>query len=81
MITIEKWAGLITAASPYALPGGACVVQQNIQCLKPGQLTVRAGYTAVTTPGSPITSMVRYVASTQDKIFAVIGDRLAIITP
>lgn len=55
--------------------------QQNIQCLKPGQLTVRTGYTAVTTPASAITSMARYAVGTQDKIFALIGSQLAIITP
>lgn len=55
MITIEKWAGLITNASPYALPGGACVSQVNLQCLKPGQLQSRGGLsTAATTAGASV---------------------------
>lgn len=47
MITIQKWAGLITNASPYSIPGGACVSQVNIQCLRPGQIQCRKGMSAV----------------------------------
>lgn len=52
MISIEKWSGLVTNASPYALPGGACVRQVNIQCKAPGQLETRGGLQAVTTVGA-----------------------------
>jgi hypothetical protein len=48
MIVIEKWPGLITNASPYALPPGAAVTQVNAQVLKPGELAVRHGLAAVT---------------------------------
>lgn len=37
------FAGLITNASPYAIPPGAAVRQVNITCDKPGQLTTRGG--------------------------------------
>jgi hypothetical protein len=47
MITIQKWSGLITNASPYSLPGGACVSQVNLQCLKPGQIQCRQGMSTV----------------------------------
>ena len=48
MISIEKWAGLVTNASPYSLPPGAAVTQVNLQAISPGQLTVRKGAAAVT---------------------------------
>jgi len=47
MITIEKWAGLVTNASPYAIPPGAAVTQVNLQVIAPGKLAVRPGTTAV----------------------------------
>jgi hypothetical protein len=43
MISIEKWAGLATNASPYSLPPGAAVTQVNLQVINPGQLSVRPG--------------------------------------
>lgn len=46
MISIEKWAGLVTNASPYSLPPGAAVTQVNLQVISPGQLVVRSGVTA-----------------------------------
>jgi len=47
MITIEKWAGLATNASPYAIPPGAAVTQVNLQVINPGQLVCRKGATTV----------------------------------
>ena len=47
MIVIEKWPGLVTNASPYAIPPGAAVTQVNLQVISPGQLTVRQGSTTV----------------------------------
>lgn len=47
MIFIEKWAGLVTNASPYAVPPGAAVTQLNVQVINPGQLVVRNGHTNV----------------------------------
>lgn len=47
MISVEKWAGLATNASPYSIPPGAAVTQVNLQSVIPGQLSVRPGMTAV----------------------------------
>jgi len=65
VIIIDKWPGLVTNASKYAIPPGATVEQVNVQCLVPGQLTVRPGLQAVAfanTPGATaaIVSAVRY---------------------
>lgn len=48
MIVIDSWKGLVTNASPYAVPPGAAVTQVNWQCLRPGELTTRNGQTNVT---------------------------------
>lgn len=39
----ESWSGLITNASPFALPPGAAVEQTNLATHIPGQLTLRGG--------------------------------------
>lgn len=44
---IKKWGGLISAASPYALPAGAATEQSNLQIRKPGQLITRTGMTFI----------------------------------
>lgn len=57
MITIEKWSGLVTNSSPYALPPGAAVTQVNLQVINPGQLVCRKGATNVswgTTSGATV---------------------------
>lgn len=48
MIVIDKWGGLVTNASPYAVPPTAAATQVNMQCLAPGELNVRSGRTSVT---------------------------------
>lgn len=48
MIVIDTWRGLVTNASPYALPPGAAVTQTNLQCRRPGELTARDGQTLLT---------------------------------
>jgi hypothetical protein len=40
---INKFGGLIAAASPYVIPAGGAVEQVNVMSLVPGQLTVRGG--------------------------------------
>jgi hypothetical protein len=40
---VNKFGGLLSAASPYVLPAGGAVEQTNIMSLIPGQLTVRGG--------------------------------------
>lgn len=47
MIVVDKFPGLATNASPYAIPPGAAVTQVNIQALIPGVLTVRDGLAQV----------------------------------
>lgn len=39
----DVWSGLITNASPYALPPGAAVEQVNLTCTARGQLQSRGG--------------------------------------
>jgi hypothetical protein len=65
MISVEKWAGLATNASPYSLPPGAAVTQVNLQVISPGQLRVRPGLGAVafaahSGSGSAVRSAIRY---------------------
>lgn len=48
MIIIDKWPGLVTNASPYAIASGAAVTQVNLQAIIPGQVSVRPGMQAVT---------------------------------
>lgn len=39
----QDWKGLVTNASPYALPPGAATEQTNLQAHVPGQMTTRGG--------------------------------------
>jgi hypothetical protein len=71
MITIEKWSGLVTNASPYAIPPGAAVTQVNVQCLSPGQVSVRPGVNSVTSGGTQIVQMVRFDSATQQRVAVV----------
>ena len=56
MIVIDKWGGIVTNASPYAIPPGAAVQQLNLQCLVPGKLSVRAGLSSLTFTSADSTS-------------------------
>ena len=42
-LQIKEWLGLVTAASPYRVPPGANVSQNNLQVLVPGQMQQRPG--------------------------------------
>lgn len=79
MITIEKWQGLITNASPYAVPPGACVVQTNLQCIRPGQLQGRPGLQLVVSLGGPgqIVAAARVVGGSE-RVIAQIGGELVV---
>lgn len=71
MITIEKWQGMITNASPFAVPGGAFVDQVNIQCLRPGRVESRLGHSAITGAASlsgQIVSLIRWASTSQDAV-------------
>jgi hypothetical protein len=73
MIIIDKWAGLVTNASPYAIPPGAAVTQVNIQILNPGQVTVRPGlvnmsWSTHTGTTAPVVSAFRFQNSTAETV-------------
>lgn len=74
MISIEKWAGLATNASPYSLPPGAAVTQVNLQVISPGQLTARKGlsaasFSAHSGAAHPIRSAIRYPGSSESVVY------------
>ena len=62
MIVIDKWSGLVTNASPYSIPPGSTVQQVNLQCLVPGQLTVRPGMQSISFASPDTTSSAVRVA-------------------
>lgn len=73
MILITKWAGMATNVSPYAMPPGAAVTQVNVQCLVPGQVSVRPGMASVswtTHSGStvPVTTIRRFQNGTLETV-------------
>jgi len=47
MLRINKWSGLFTQASPYALPPGAAQRQVNFILSAPGQISSRDGMVAI----------------------------------
>jgi hypothetical protein len=74
MIVIDKWAGLVTNASPYAIPPGAAVTQVNLQVIVPGQVSLRPGTAAVsftshTGSTSAIVRMMRLPGSPEGVIY------------
>lgn len=74
MISIEKWAGLVTNASPYSLPPGAAVTQVNLQVIAPGQITVRPGMTTQSFSAhagstSPVVRAFRYPRLTDNVVY------------
>lgn len=74
MIIIEKWAGLVTNASPYSIPPGAAVTQVNLQIINPGQISVRPGTVAVsfashTGSTAPILRAVRYPRQNESIVY------------
>ena len=81
MIAIEKWAGLVTNASPYAIPPGAAVTQVNLQVLSPGQITVRPGtaqvsFTAHTGSTATVIKAFRYPRDTESVVYQSADGRL-----
>lgn len=85
MIVIDKWSGMITNASPYALPGGACVYQSNIQCLRPGQLQTRGGLATAATvktgadTANPVVSAVRYSVGAIENVVVHSGTSISFV--
>lgn len=74
-VRLNKWAGLISYASPYLIPPGAATEQTNMTCLLPGQLTVRGGMADAAngsvTGGQPALEMYGYSIASEsvDKVF------------
>jgi hypothetical protein len=54
----DSWAGLVTNASPFALPPGAAVEQVNLNTSVPGQLQSRGGMRAISFSGPAAGSVV-----------------------
>jgi len=74
VITVDKWAGLATNASPYAVPPGAAVTQVNLQVLTPGSISVRPGTASVsfashTGSTQSIVRAFRYPHSSEDIVY------------
>ena len=83
MIIIDKWAGLVTNASPYAIPPGAAATQVNLQCIRPGELACRPGTVSVsfaTHTGSTtaVVSMLRIPALSESVIYQNASGQLRI---
>lgn len=81
MISIEKWAGLVTNASPYSLPPGAAVEQVNMQVVSPGVLAVRPGLnlasvTASTASTSAVRSAFRYEGQSERVVWQDAAGRI-----
>jgi hypothetical protein len=81
MITIDKWAGLVTNASPYSIPPGAATKQVNLQVIAPGKVTVRPGLAAVSLSAVslPIRSSIRY-PGVSDRIVFQTSDGAVYVT-
>lgn len=79
------WAGLVTNASPYAIPPGAAVEQTNLVTSIPGQLTSRGGMrpVAFTATAPEIRDCYPYVFSNSVRLLVLnpSGEIVAMSTP
>jgi hypothetical protein len=71
----DTWAGLVTNASPFALPPGAAVEQVNLNCSVPGQLQTRNGMRPLAVTPEDRTSIVHCHAVQLPSGPAVIAQR------
>lgn len=73
---INKWLGLIQAASAYNVPPGAATEQVNAMSLIPGQLTIRGGMKTIVTAASKLLEMwgLSVGSSNTDKVLAFDAD-------
>jgi hypothetical protein len=75
----ESFPGLVTNADPYDIPFGATTIQDNIQCISPGQIEVRKGWLRASGFNRPIpseampdlTNLYRYRHPSGDRIITV----------
>ena len=63
VLAVRIFAGLLTSASAFALPGQYAQVQQNMTTTVPGQLTVRKGHAAAIFENA--------ITSTTDEVIAM----------
>lgn len=81
----KGWAGLVTNASPYAIPPGAAVEQVNLTTVTPGQLTSRGGMrpVAFTAAAPEIRDCYPYVFGNAVKVLALnpSGEVVVLATP
>ena len=77
----ESWSGLITNASPFALPPGAAVEQTNLATHIPGQLTLRGGMRPVAfdfgeaeAPTAAPVSLATYSSGDQTVVLCLFSD-------
>lgn len=81
----KGWAGLVTNASPYAIPPGAAVEQVNLTTATPGQLTSRGGMrpVAFTATAPEIRDCYPYVFGNAVRVLALnpSGEVVALTTP
>lgn len=61
MLRISKFGGIISNASPYALPPGAAQEMVNFTLYTPGQLTSRGGAKAVAYDDAGVNGVVEQV--------------------
>lgn len=76
----EQWLGLVTNASPYAIPPGAAVQQINAQTDKPGQLASRGGMIPVNTESGRVspTDIHSVVVGESSYLFATTSEGLVL---
>ena len=76
----EQWLGLVTNASPYAIPPGAAVQQINAQTDKPGQMASRGGMVPVNTQSGRVspTDIHSIVVGEESYLFATTSEGLVL---
>lgn len=71
----DSWAGLVTNASPFALPPGAAVEQVNLTTSVPGKLQSRGGMRAISFSGTSAGSVVHSHAVQLGSYSVIIAQR------
>lgn len=84
----SAWNGLVTNASPYAIPPGAAVEQTNIASSTPGQLASRGGMRPVAFTPAPggaleVRDCYPYVFNNSVRLLALnaAGEIVALVAP
>jgi len=67
----EQWPGLVTNASPFAIPLGAAVEQTNLTGIVPGEVSSRNGMRKVAVVGSAPSVLDCYAYESQGKSYLV----------